>query len=165
MPTLDAVPCLQGQRILVVEDDFFQARDMEEELKAAGATVVGPVPSIKDAAFLLAITDKLDVAMLDINLGGQLVYPLADQLVAQGTPIIFATGYSQHDIPARFRAVPCCEKPVVMSHVVLALGAAIAAPPKFIGIEGSPALNLHATDDGVVGWEAFATYMDRSGRS
>ena len=73
MMSPDPVPCPQGRRILVVEDDFLVALDMEEQLEAAGATVVGPVPSIKDALGLMAIAPGLDAAMLDVNLGRELV--------------------------------------------------------------------------------------------
>ena len=125
MPVLDVVTCLQGRRILVVEDDFLQAADMQEQLKAAGTIVVGPVPSIWDAAFPLAIAGRLDGAVLDINLGGQMVYPLADQLMAQGVPIVFATGYSRRNVPTRFRTVPLCEKPVAMSDVATAVSAVV----------------------------------------
>lgn len=162
MLTLDVVACLQGQRILVVEDDFFQAQDADELLKAAGATVLGPVPGLKDAAFLVAIAGRLDGAVLDINLGGQMVYPLADQLMMQGVPIVFATGYGRHDIPARFKAVPHCGKPVEMSSVASALSAAISAPQEQSGIQEVHPPNLRAARDGLVSWAAFAAYMDRA---
>lgn len=120
MPAPDVALTLRGRRVLVVEDDFFLALDLEEQLEAAGAIVVGPVPSIKDAALLLAIARGIDLALLDVNLGGELVYPLADQLTAMGVPLVFVTVFARHEMPARFEAVPRCEKPVETSRVVLA---------------------------------------------
>mgnify|MGYP004521999259 CR=1 FL=1 len=124
MPVLDAAPVLRGRRVLVVEDDFFLALELEEQLEAAGAIVVGPVPSIKDAALLLTIARRIDVALLDVNLGGELVYPLADQLTAMGVPLVFVTVLARHEMPVRFGGMPRCDKPVEMSRVVLAARAA-----------------------------------------
>lgn len=104
--------CLQNRRILVVEDDYFLATDLEEELTEAGAVVVGPAPTIEAALALIERTASLDGATLDINLGGELVYPVADRLTAEGVPFLLTTGYSERDIPARYAAAPRAEKPV-----------------------------------------------------
>ena len=73
IPVQPAAPNLAGRRILVVEDEFLLALDMETHLEAAGAEVVGPVPSLGDAALLLAIAPRLDGAVLDVNLGGEIL--------------------------------------------------------------------------------------------
>jgi CheY-like chemotaxis protein len=103
---------LAGRHILLVEDDYFIAYDLATTFEAAGVKVVGPVASLSDALDLIARTDRLDGAILDINLRGEMVYPLADALKARSIPVVFATGYGRHDIPARYADVPLCEKPV-----------------------------------------------------
>jgi CheY-like chemotaxis protein len=71
---------LQGRRILVIEDDYFIARDMAKHLKESGAEIVGPVGSIEDALDIIGAAEPLDGAILDINLGGEMAFPVADAL-------------------------------------------------------------------------------------
>ena len=126
LPVRPVAPSLADRRILVVEDEFLLALDMEVHLEAAGAEVVGPVPSLTDAALLLAIAPRLDGAVLDVNLGGEMVYPLADALMGAGVPVAFVTGYAQADLPERFHHVPRFEKPVAVDRLAWALGQALA---------------------------------------
>jgi CheY-like chemotaxis protein len=103
---------LAGQHILVVEDDYFIAFDLVSTLETAGVRVVGPAASLSGALDLVAQADRLDGAILDINLQGEMVYPLVDVLKARDIPVVFATGYGRHDILARYADVPLCEKPI-----------------------------------------------------
>jgi CheY-like chemotaxis protein len=103
---------LCGRRILVVEDEYLIAMDVCYALEQRGVTVIGPLPSVVDAMDVLAQISPLDAAVLDINLPGGRVYPLAEALSACGVPYVFATGYSADAIPEQFRQVPRCEKPV-----------------------------------------------------
>lgn len=112
---------LRGRRILVVEDDYLIADDLCDTLEAQGATVLGPVPSLVQAFALLEARGQPDGAILDINLGGVMVYPLADALLARGVPILFATGYDLPALPPAYADVPHCEKPVDMSECIKAL--------------------------------------------
>ncbi len=112
---------LKGRRILVVEDDYFLAEDMRTDLERAGAEVIGPVPRLKQALDLLAQGGRLDGAVLDINLGGEMVYPLADALRERGVPFVFATGYEEKNIPTRYADVPWHPKPVAPRTVARAL--------------------------------------------
>ena len=105
-------PTLAGRRILLVEDDFLIAEDFAASFKAAGAEVVGPVATVRDALALIARADRLDGAVLDINLQGQMADAVADALRARGVPVAFATGYDRDAIPERYADVPLCEKPV-----------------------------------------------------
>ena len=98
-------------RVLVVEDDYLLAEDLKDELSAAGAEVMGPVSDLESAWALLAKGPLPNRAILDIKLGGQMVYPLADALRERGIPFVFATGYEAQAIPAAYADVPCCEKP------------------------------------------------------
>ena len=89
---------LQGRRVLVVEDDAIICMLMEDGLIDAGAEVVGPACSVKEALELIdqATADGgLSAAVLDIDLDGEMVSPVADRLAALGVPFIFATGYPE----------------------------------------------------------------------
>ncbi len=103
---------LAGRRILIVEDDFFVADDFTAHLEAAGAQVVGPVASLQEAQDLIERTERLDGALLDINLQGEMAYTLADALRARGVRVVFATGYDRGAIPERYTDIPLCEKPL-----------------------------------------------------
>lgn len=80
------------QRILVVEDDYFLAEDLRDALESRGLEVVGPVSNDADAMELLK-DERIDSAILDINLAGTMVYPLARNLKSRGIPFVFLTGY------------------------------------------------------------------------
>ena len=112
---------LAGRRVLVAEDEWFVALEVEERLQAAGATVLGPVPSLAEALALLDAKPPPDVALLDVNLGGEMAFPVADRLLAEGVPVVLATGYNERDVPARPRRLPRLEKPVDAAQVVRAL--------------------------------------------
>jgi CheY-like chemotaxis protein len=112
---------LAGRRILLVEDEYFIADDMVGYFESRGADIVGPVASVRGALDLLASTKHLDAAILDVNLFGELAYPVADALLERGVPFVFATGYDGAVIPSRFSSVLRCEKPVAPSHLAKAL--------------------------------------------
>lgn len=103
---------LTGRRILVAEDEYVMAMDLTQELAGMGAIVIGPAPSVERAVDLIECTPCIDAAILDINLGGEMIFPAADRLCARGVPFLFTTGYDQSIIPARFCGKPRCEKPV-----------------------------------------------------
>jgi CheY-like chemotaxis protein len=111
MMSANPQPSLSGRRVLVVEDEFFLADDLAQAVAQLGAEVIGPVPTRKEALALLAAAGKVDLAVLDINLEDEAVFPVADVLVEQGVPFLFATGYDQASIPARYQHVPRWEKP------------------------------------------------------
>ena len=102
---------LTGQRILLVEDDFYIAEDMVYQLEAGGAKVVGPVASVDAAIGLIEQTEPLDGAVIDVNLQGVMSWPIADALLRRGVPFVFATGYDRASIPERYAKIACCEKP------------------------------------------------------
>lgn len=111
---------LEGMRILVVEDEYLIADDMRDVLLGAGADVVGPVPNVTAAASLVASEERIDAALLDINLGGTIVFGFADTLKTRAVPFAFATGYDSSVIPDRFADVPRLEKPVKARNVLAA---------------------------------------------
>jgi len=105
------VQSLARCRILVVEDEYFIADEMALALRALGAEVVGPVPTMDEAIRIVESTEPIHAAILDLNLKDVRAFPLADILGDRGIPFVFATGYSGTAIPAAYQAVPLWEKP------------------------------------------------------
>ena len=97
--------------MLVAEDNYVVAQDLRAGLDAAGVDVLGPAPDLQRSIDLLAGEPALDAAILEVSLGRELVYPLADALSARGIPFIFATGCDALEVPAAYAGVPRCEKP------------------------------------------------------
>jgi DNA-binding response OmpR family regulator len=97
-------------RVLIAEDEFLVAVQVEEDLRSAGCSIVGPFNTLETAT-QAARRERFDLAVLDINLNGDMVYPLADELSARGVPFIFLSGYVSGDLPARFRRSPQLTKP------------------------------------------------------
>jgi len=81
-----------GLRVLVVEDELVVAMELEALLTGLGHTVLGPVPTVERALALLA-RERPDLALLDVNLNGQWVTPVAEALRAHGVPFVLVTGY------------------------------------------------------------------------
>ncbi len=86
---------LKGRRILVVEDEMMIAMLVEDMLADLGCDVVGPAHGLETALRMANDDDNLDAAVLDVNLGGQQVFAVADALRAKGVPAIFSTGYGE----------------------------------------------------------------------
>ena len=112
---------LQGRSIMVVEDEFFQARDLTQAFSNAGARLVGPFPSLDAAMDMLEDAPPIDAAVLDINLRGRSVYELADLLAERGIPFLFATGYDADLVPERHRNRPVCTKPFRIESLLVAV--------------------------------------------
>lgn len=120
-------PDLRDRRILIVEDEYMLAMDLERELRDAGADVLGPAPSVAAALALVDAAETLDGALLDVNLGGEPIFPVADALLGRGVPVVLTTGYDLRAIPERYAQVPRCEKPVDVRQVARTLGRLVAA--------------------------------------
>jgi CheY-like chemotaxis protein len=112
---------LSGRRILIVEDEALVSMVIEEALKDLGCDVVGPVGT-RDQALALAKAEALDGALLDVNLAGEPVYPVADALTSRGIPFVFVTGYGEKGIADRYARTPTLVKPFQLSTVELLLG-------------------------------------------
>lgn len=117
-----AEPSLDGCRVLVIEDEYLLADELCSELQNAGAIVMGPVGHLDAAIALITSEADIDGAVLDLNLGGDSVFPAADLLMARGIPIVFTTGYDASSIPDRYAHVSRCEKPVTLAQVAKAIG-------------------------------------------
>jgi len=101
---------LNGMRILVVEDEMLVSMLLEDMLADFGCSVVGPAPTIADA-MPLATGAGIDAAVLDLNLGGDSIYPVADVLKARGVPFVFASGYGESGLSDAHRGAPMLQKP------------------------------------------------------
>ncbi len=121
---------LTGKRVLVVEDEALVSMLVEDELLDAGAKVVGPAACIDDALRLIeaaAADGGLSAAVLDINLGGQQVWPVADRLAALGVPFLFATAYGKGCGTAGHGAAPTLPKPLDPGRLIVAVEALASA--------------------------------------
>ncbi|MGX9983706.1 response regulator [Methylobacterium fujisawaense] len=119
---------LSHRRILVVEDEYLIAMDVKRWLMAAGATVVGPVPSVERALGLIE-EGYIDAAVLDINLGERgTSFPIADRLSALGVPYLFATGDVQVSLGSLYGGQPRLEKPFVEAELVQAVAKLTSVP-------------------------------------
>lgn len=103
---------LAGRRLLIVEDEYFLADDLASTLRAEGAEVVGLASNVDAALEMLESAGVIDGAVVDLNLQGEMAYPVADALRAQNIPFVFATGYDLTAIEPGYRDLPRCEKPV-----------------------------------------------------
>ena len=119
---------LTGKRVFLAEDEYMIADDMRRLLERAGAHVIGPVATVAQALKLLNATDHLDLAVLDLNLGGEKAFAIADRLRERGIRFVFATGYDRDATPARFEDVPHYEKPLDVRLFLKALGQVSPAP-------------------------------------
>lgn len=118
---LNDLELLSDKKILVVEDEYFLARELEVELETRGVEVVGPVATVTEALDILTNNAEIDGAILDINLRGELVYPVADLLQRLEIPFVFATGRDPAEIPDRYPGFILCEKPAQLSAIARAL--------------------------------------------
>ena len=115
---------LRGKRVLIVEDEGLIALDLEDAVAAVGMLVVGGVATLADA-INAAETSEVDVAILDVSLKGELIWPAADILQRRGIPLLFLTGYHESIVPARFTARPRLNKPVDVRQLLRELAAAL----------------------------------------
>lgn len=107
---------LRSARVLVLEDDYYLATDLQVALENEGARVVGPFADAVDAAQALA-TDPPDCALVDLNLGRGISFELPHELARRSIPFAFVTGYDRSSIPGEFAATVRVEKPVAAQKV------------------------------------------------
>ena len=111
----------RGLRLLIVEDEYFLAKDLASHFLSLGVEVVGPAGTVADALALLKSAD-IEAAILDVNLRGERIYPVADVLLQRHIPFVFATGYGNELEPSAYARVPRCIKPVDFAVVARMLG-------------------------------------------
>jgi len=102
---------MPGNRLLLVEDEALTGMMMSDMLTDLGFDVIGPFARVADAMAAIKRED-FHAAVLDVNLDGEVVYPVADAVLARGVPFVFVTGYSADGIDRRFAQVPVLQKPI-----------------------------------------------------
>jgi CheY-like chemotaxis protein len=126
-PPLPAPTPLAGRRILLVEDTLIVAEELVHILRRAGCTVVGPYPRLSPALDA-ARRETFDLALLDVNLDGDRVYPVVDALLPRAIPFILLTGYGPESIDAAYRHHPRLTKPFGGEELRTAMQRALSTP-------------------------------------
>jgi two-component SAPR family response regulator len=114
---------LQGRRVLIMEDDYLQAQNLVELMKIQGAEVLGPAPSVEEGMGLLLRNRLPDMAILDVRLGKENVFPLVEALTTIGIPFVFTSGSPDWSLPEPYDSMPHCEKPLDEGELLRALAA------------------------------------------
>jgi CheY-like chemotaxis protein len=110
-----------GRRVLVVEDESLVAMLLETILEDMGCVPVGPAATVDEGLELAAGDGPLDAALLDVNVAGKQVFPIAEALKARGVPFVFSTGYGEGGLPDEWRGQPTLQKPFTEAAVRNAL--------------------------------------------
>ena len=108
---------LTGRRVLVVEDESLVAMLLETILEDMGCTPVGPAGTVEDGLAMVADPAPLDAALLDVNVAGRQVFPVAEALKARGVPFVFSTGYGESGLSDEWRGHPTVQKPFTESAI------------------------------------------------
>lgn len=115
---------LAGLRVLLVEDEGGVAMLLEDMLDILGCEVVASVAHLQQA-FEAMESKSFDIAILDVNVSGEQVFPLARQLVERGTPIVFSTGYGAAGLPVDLRHHAVLAKPFAFEELRRTLAATV----------------------------------------
>jgi CheY-like chemotaxis protein len=110
-----------GKRVLVVEDEAIVAMLLENILDDIGCAVIGPALTLQQADELVAQESAIDAAILDVNLHGERIYPVAEILAGRNVPIAFATGYGEGGLDGAWRGRPTVQKPYTIADIVRVL--------------------------------------------
>ncbi len=121
-----ASSALCDRRIFVVEDEYLIAMMLCDALESVGSVVVGPVPSVEKALKTIAADLNIDAAILDVNLGGAMAYPVAEALMTCNIPFVFTSGYEVATLRARYPKIRNCHKPYLFPDVEEALTSALS---------------------------------------
>ena len=112
--TTEARPAQPTARVLIVEDEVMIRILLEGMLRKLGYTITAEAGRVEEALEVANNVD-FDLAILDVNLNGQSVSPVADVLSARGMPFVFVTGYGEGGIPEAYRDRPILKKPFQMN--------------------------------------------------
>lgn len=107
---------LRGARILIVEDETLITMLLEDILDELGCSISGTAATLRQAQDLAA-TIQVEAAILDVNLGGDPVFPVAAQLAARNIPLVFASGYGASGLPDEWQGHPTLPKPFMPDQV------------------------------------------------
>jgi len=127
---------LAGKKVLIVEDEYLLASVLRDVVEDLGADVLGPFPKVQPALHVFAEGRMPDIGLLDVNLGTENSFPLADELARRGIPTVLLTGYDAGTLPPQYRGFAYLRKPIDLASVTAVLerlGAGIET-----GGQGSP---------------------------
>lgn len=114
-----------GLSVFFVEDETLVALNLEDILVELGCSVVGPAMRVDRAEGMIDQVLKADVAILDVNVAGTMIFPFARKLAESGMPIVFATGYGRAGLPDDFSGRPILQKPYTTEDVRTGLAQAM----------------------------------------
>lgn len=107
MIPISAEQRLLGLQVFVVEDELLVSIMLEDMLADFGCIVAGVAATVDQALSMVKATDVIDAAILDVNIGGEMIFPVADLLLERKVPCVFSTGYGPVDLNARY---PICRR-------------------------------------------------------
>ena len=124
--TAETADVLQGAKVLVLEDETLVSMMVEDMLMDLGCEIVGPFARLDQAITAVNAGAQVDLALLDVNLGGERSFPLAEILAEKGVPFVFTTGYDESGMPDPWRGRPSLRKPFMMHEMSTVLKSALA---------------------------------------
>ena len=117
---------LKDVKVFVVEDESLVAMQLEDMLFDMGCEVVGLAMRLNRAHEMLDAGVKVDVAILDVNISGEKVYPIAERFREAGVPIVFATGYGRSGVEEEWQECPILQKPYTTKQIETSIVSVIA---------------------------------------
>jgi len=124
---IESIP--HGTRVLVAEDELLVGMLIEDILADAGCVVTGPFSTLTDA-LAAAARAEIDIAVLDVNVRGEKIYPVAECLKARGIPFFLLTGYGRDGVPAEHPDWPACDKPFKTEELVRMIAEGLVRRPE-----------------------------------
>lgn len=123
--TQDRQPSLEGKVVMVVEDEYLVAKRLVDLLAQEGVVTAGPFGRLDAALAFVEGGGRADLAITDLNLAGQMAYPLVDALLRCSVPVITVTGYDGSSVEPAYRDLPRCQKPFTRPMLLNALRSAL----------------------------------------
>jgi len=137
-PVAPAQSKVGAARLLLVEDELVVGMFMQELLESIGYRPTEPIGRLSEA-LAAAERERFRGAVLDMNLNGEIVYPLAELLTKQQVPFVFVTGYAPRSVDPRFTHVPILQKPVLQDDLAAILDRVLAGPQRVAEASGAAA--------------------------
>lgn len=97
--------------IMIVEDEYWTAKELAAEVRDRGAVVGGPTSCLSKAKTMVEGAPRPDAVILDLQLRAEDAFSFADHLLNANIPFLLATGYEAHELPSRFKGIPHLVKP------------------------------------------------------
>lgn len=119
---------LEGVRVFVVEDESLVAMQLEDMLLDFGCEIAGLAMRVARAREMIGANLEADIAVLDVNIAGETVYPIAELLRSLQIPIVFATGYGRTGVVEDWQSCPILQKPYTEREMAAALRTALSNP-------------------------------------